>query len=518
MNFRKVVILLLVFSFLTACGQGIATMLIPTVPMITPTGTIAPSPTVTPLPTATQFPSLSGKPPYLVLRQDYYAQELVVYDHDGSGRRIIELPKDGHIMGINSSLRTIISPNGKWLVFYTGSVDIGEYNDNLPVTLKLLNIEDGTIRNVVDVVKEGYQKKLEKVADDLKKLDPEYYQPIDGIDWVAGSTISAFQYGIYSVSWSPDNRYLAFAGQIDGISSDIYFYDMESGAIQRVNDDIQSVSRIQWSPDGKYIVFENSIPGMTYTGRSLYAIKPGSTIVKNPKPLQSGTWWSTREWLSPSLLLGSQGSDTAGENELQTIDISTGRINYLWEGFFSDYAIDYKGHIIALNSGEFAQPEKFGLYFITFDGSQKKVFDGLYWLSLFFRGGEKHRFLVTGISYKAQYDLAGDAFGIDIDNKLTFLGKFNYQQISVSPDYSWLLMYNDQVLNLYDKNDELVQTFSIPNVSQVLWRPDSQVIFYLTGGELYYLSLPNGKPLFVDKCLVDKCIFDFDGFHSTWLP
>ena len=471
-------------------------------------------PTSTPLPTVTPFPPLSGMPPYLILRTHYESQELIVYDHDGKGKRVIELSQSDHIMG---QLAEMLSPDGKWLAFYKGNVSFGEDPESLPVSLYILNIADGTTKKIADVVTEGYSPKLDIVAETLKEMDPERYKPIDNMDWVRGSVETDFKWTIYSVAWSPDSHYLAFGAQIDGNSSDVYLYDMKLETIQRVNDDIQNVSRIEWSPDGNYIIFQNSIPSYVSTGSSLHIVMHGNETVKDPKSFQAGTWWTTKAWLSPTLLLISDGTHTAGDRDLKVLDIRSGQVNHLWKDSFSGFAIDYENQIIALNSSEFSEPVNLGFYLIPFSGTPKKIFDGLLWLNLHFRGGEKHRFIVYGGSEIGQYTLSGDFAGITLDNQLTLLGKFGPQNISISPDYTWLLLYNGKDLNLYDRNDELLQTFSIDDIRQILWRPDSQGVFYSTGKELYYFSIPDGSSKFIDSCTTENCRFDLSEFYSAWI-
>jgi len=156
-------------------------------------------------------------------------QSVFLYDNDGHGREVIQLPLDGHIF---SPLKTTVSPDGQWLAFYTGSIGNTGYDEKLPVTLNLLNLTDGTIKKVADIVTDGYQQKLEEVANNLKTLFPDFYKPFDEWDWVSSRVTSEFTWRIYSVAWSPDSHYVAFAGQIDGLSSDVYLYDIELDTIQ----------------------------------------------------------------------------------------------------------------------------------------------------------------------------------------------------------------------------------------------------------------------------------------------
>jgi tricorn protease-like protein len=311
---------------------------------------------------------------------------------------------------------------------------------------------------------------------------------------------------------------LAFAAQIDGVSSDVYLYNLETGSVKQIESTIQNVSNINWSPDGKYVAFENSEPGAIYTGASLYAIQPNDRVIDNPKRLYGGTWLHVGTWLSPNLLLVADGTDTAGIFNLQSLDIRTGQLRHLWTDSVSDYTIDPSNEIIALNTGEWAEPEKFGVYFITYDGQKTKVLDGLYWATLFFRGGEQHRFLIQGISERETnptLSLAGEIVGLDLRGKPTSItGKFDYDKISISPDKVWLLMYDEKNLYLYDVNDNLVQTFPTNGVYEIVWRPDSQAIFFSDNKALYYLSIPNGKPRLVDGCGKYGCSLR----DSPWLP
>lgn len=483
------------------------------IPTLTRTPTFTPSPT----PTLTPHPTLSGDKPNLLIQQD--EQVLFIYDANGFGRKIVNLPSDGHIPRRNLSLERIVSPDGKWLAFYTGNFADYASQENLPITLKLLNLNDGKVIKVADVVVDGYTTKLERLAENLIKLDPQKYEIFESIDWIGNSVQRDFEWSIESLSWSPDSRALAFAAQIEGLSSDVYLYNIETGSIQQIENSVQSVFSIKWSPDGKYIVFKDSEPGQVYTGLSLYAVKPNNQVVDNPKELFYRTWMGGGDWLSPNLMLVADGTDTAGNFNLQVLDIRTGQLKPLWKDAVSDYAIDPVNQVIAINTGEFAESENLGVFFVTFNGKRTKVLDGLYWAWLYFRGGEKNRFLMHGFSEKSiesSISLSGDVVGLGPDGKLTSfeIGEIDYDKISISPDKSWLLMYNNQDLYLYDTNDNLAQTFPISGIQSVSWRPDSQAIFFSDGKALYTLSIPNGKPKLVDECGQYYCSLD----DIAWLP
>ncbi len=521
------VLIIFMFIFNSACQttQAIPTNIGPT---ISPAQTQAPTSTFTPAPsptfTVTPFPELSGNKPYFMISPDNKSQRFVIYDANGVGRKVIQLPPDGHIKGLGQSLNTIVSPNGEWLVFFTGSAPYFDGKTDLPITLKLLNINNGTIKKVADVITNGYEKKIDQLTEELKKIDPRHYCPIDGKEWVNYGVASALEWGIYSVAWSPDSRMLAFAAQIDGISSDVYLYDVETGVVQQAEDSLQSVRYIRWSPDGQKIIFENSTPShadISYP--DLYVISLSKKVIKNPLMLYSGGWlgkfdnftqaWlPTGDWLSPNVLLVTSSTPDAGNYGIEALNINTGQLTTLWEDFFGAYAVDQKNKIIAVSPSDYTRPENLGLYFISYGERKTQILEGLYYMELFFRGGEKHRFLVQGVGgeqSKGQYIMSGNVVGIGLDKKPTDLGNFDYNKISVSPDYAWLLMYDAQKLYLYDKNDELVKTFPIAGIQRIFWRPDLQAILFTAEQSLFTLSIPDGTLRLVDNTNVKDAI---------WLP
>lgn len=444
-----------------------------------------------------------------MLAQGYSAQSLLIYDKDGHGRRILNLP-DGCFVK-SWALKTAISPDGKWLVCYTGSFEGLNTRENLPITLYVVNITDGAFRKVVDVATEGYQDKLKNIASKLEKKFPEYYKPREGISWTYGALLMAFWSNIFSHAWSPDNRQLAFAAQIDGDSPDVYTFDLETGAIQWVEDSLRSVANIQWSPTGEYIVFKNALLDMNYSPTSLHAVKVGEKVVKEPKPLAS--WWfgGVIDWLSPTVLLTTDGTDTAGSTTLSTIDISTGEEKEIWGGMYGEVAVDHENLLIALTASEFTPEQDWGMHFITFEGTKKKIADGWYY-KLFFRGGGQSRFSVL------RYSKPESQVGISLDGSVSEL---NWQKgnISISPDYFWVLIYDEKGAYLYDKNDELVKLLDVTNIDEVIWRPDSKGFFYSTLYELYYLSIPSGESIYVDGCVThtQECSFPLDQ-SAAWLP
>lgn len=518
MRLQSAVWFFIMAGLITGCVSVTAIPVISTsTPTLTASATITSTPfltltpSVTPIPSVTPFPPLSSAGPYLVLRQERVANRLFIYDKDGRGRRTLTLPDGCYIQ--SRILQHAFSSDGDWLVCYTGSFSFQNTTiaENLPLSLYLIYIADGTSRKVTDVVTTGYLEKLVKVSNELQNLFPDRYEPEDGINWASGVIPMAFEWGIFEQSWSPDSRQLAFAGQMDGNSSDVYTYDLETGIIQRAEDSLQNVSSIQWSPTGEYLVFQNSWPGVIYVPTSFHAVRVGGNVVKEPKTLAS--WWfgGVIDWLSPTVLLTTDGTDTAGSTTLSTIDISTGEEKEIWGGMYGEVAVDHENLLIALTASEFTPEQDWGMHFITFEGTKKKIADGWYY-NLFFRGGDQNRFSVL------RYSKPESQVGISLDGSVSEL---NWQKgnISISPDYFWVLIYDEKGAYLYDKNDELVKSLDVTNIDEVIWRPDSQGFFYSTWYELYCLSIPSGKSIYVDGCVThtQECSFSLDQ-SAAWLP
>jgi Tol biopolymer transport system component len=59
---------------------------------------------------------------------------------------------------------------------------------------------------------------------------------------------------IFSPTWSPDGRYVAFSAIVGGLS-DLYIYDLELDSLRRITNDMYAELQPAWSPDGRRIAF-----------------------------------------------------------------------------------------------------------------------------------------------------------------------------------------------------------------------------------------------------------------------
>ncbi|MBN2084264.1 MAG: hypothetical protein JW748_03500 [Anaerolineales bacterium] len=130
------------------------------------------------------------------------------------------------------------SMDWRWNAYVTGSVDeSGAYPEG-GVILHRMNLLTGEVRDVATVIPEDYYARLERLVKASGKcyaIDFSYCMPI-AIRQLNGCT--------HSLKWSPDGKYLAFGAMIDGDSSDVYVYDVDTGKIRRVESGTWNVGNL----------------------------------------------------------------------------------------------------------------------------------------------------------------------------------------------------------------------------------------------------------------------------------
>jgi Tol biopolymer transport system component len=493
-------------STLTARPPTVSSTLIPSP---APTQTLIPSstpiPTSTPLPptvtaTATStiapWPTLSPQGPYLLVYAGRIDDRITldILNPEGQGRKVIQLPGNG-ILYNESYLDQLVSPDGKWLAFHI----INE----MGMTLNLLHLPDGAIQYIAEVLPVDFQEGQNLIATALPTLLPTDMIPESG--WT--SLDLGLMEGIKYVSWSPDSRYLAFAGQIDGPSSDLYLYDLQTSSTQRLSDDLLNIHTIYWSPDGIWVLYANLIPGNIYSGDTLYAIQLGDTPVKDPKPLYTGFFWMGWGWLSPTLHVIT-GAWDGGQGNVRYINIETDAIQDLWPRGYDAYAWDPQSQHIYVSC--FDDEEGIGTYEVSLDASYKKLTGEVFGL-LIYRGNKTH--LLVGVN--SEYS---KAIALTQNGGIVSLSERSEPVISISPDDRWMVIYNDDGIDLLDENDQWIRTIDNLGVSgtSLMWRPDSAGFYFASGSSIDYVDVPNGEPMRVDICPNGDCYLYYHQF--VWLP
>lgn len=533
---KNLVLLLSIIALLVGCSAPATpsqtpvaspTQPVPTLTSLSPLSTATPlSATQTSSPTYTAEPPTSTSTPESGLQLDsphfaYFRSsnarlQLVFMNPDGKGSKVIDLPKelnDAYWAGTQADpdIRQL-SPDGKWLAYYTGSA--GEYGampaqGTADLTLNLMNVETGETQVITPLLSKDYPNNFTKAA---KQLNDPYK--------AAEALYDAFVVGIVeAIDWSPDGQHLAFAGQMDGLSSDLYVYDVQTEKIQRLSSGDQELQWINWSPDGKRIIHSGVFgvgEGMTY---DIYVATLGSSVVPHISNNVLGS--GIEDWLNDHQYFENDGQNGPGPYGLRMVDINTGKITKIWDGSFSSYAVDKNGTWAAIiaNSSDKSPYDPSGYF--NYDPN---FVPAIYLINLTTLEKKRIEYPDTTHAYGpiASFGLNGHEFviggGLPNANVLFLSAAGELTQsdlgdatISVSPnsDY-WLAVMTvmsrsdqkffaitDQNIKIFSKDDALIKEipfFSLQKntVNAVIWRPDSSGLLMISNSNIFSMDNPDG--------------------------
>lgn len=467
------------------------------VPSATPT-----TPTLTPTP----YLSLTTAGPYLVYTKDQDGQQvLVIMDADGLGRSIMALPSGAELPNANYGWEIVdtgVSPDGKWLAYYTGTAgpgpDTPDFSGPYDLTLNLLNLRNGQIFPITKILSADYPENFRKLDESLSTNPniPDYLTSRD-YHW-------AFLVGIKSASWSPDSRYLAFAGEMAGPSSDLYLYDTVSQRISRLSSGPEEIQSIIWSPDGKWIVHNSALYRDAGDNTTFHAASTDGNVVKTLSSSNNGIYG----WLSPSIYIESDGANGPGSYGLRSVNIETGVSRMIWQDPWFNYVADQHTQTVLLTSIEqFTDDGPLGLYLINLaSDAQIKIKDHPFWNIRYWN--------MNGISFLAQssYENDGNATLAILADGSTAPIDEKWFGADISPDRQWIITGSE----IYTADSKLVRPISISfKVDNSIWRPDSKGEFLLSGPDLYYLAIPDGNPILIDQNIPEGYNFDYTWVSGT---
>jgi Tol biopolymer transport system component len=423
-------------------------------------------------------------------------------DANGSGRRQIKIPDNGY-MGWD--LNHSVSPDGKWIAYYTGSVE-----EPYDLALNLLNLSDGTSKLISNLIAPGFPENLEPVTKTI-------YLTEDDSDCSSNPTCTlsmiqwAFQESIlHALDWSPDDKLLAFAAQIDGPSSDLYIFNIEDKSIRRITDELENIWKIHWSPNGEKILYLDSVPGTIYMSRYIRIADPKIERIQHPKEIDGGAFWSGEDWIDDHTYLLWNGGEGAPPQKFRLVNSQTQQIKEIWKYESEMFSVspELNGILLTLYPEvvEYDQiPIEPGTYFISVNGKSTKITDEFY--DLLEEPGFSNSFFVRKDR---------NLYSIRIDEPTTQLIKENVDfehSPRLSANKKWLMVEGYDGLQLYSENLELIKSWEIRN-SEMIWRPDSRGLFLFVKTAMYYLSVPDDEPTLMEDCAPDYCsIHDY-----VWLP
>jgi len=438
-----------------------------------PTAISSPEPTLSVTPT----PIVSFDGPKL-LYQTYLEGSPAVYimNFDGTGKKKLALPPDFHIRFLEKA----ISPDGKWLAFHTGS------EENKNIALNLFSLETGESILTTPLLSPDYPDNFQSALERLQASQQDFFNKGE----ITSATLKR-DFDLTMVSWSPDGRFLAFAGELDGPTSDLYLYDMESKTIRRMFDDLLNIASLEWASDGQTIFFSNIVPGEIYSWTIPYAINVKNGDIQD---FDVAGWDIIDSCFESEFCLWHYQGDGGDPISISYLDVATGKSRSLWKPTFQDYAASFQDKLIIV-SGPYGEDPEPGTYFVDFAGKRKKISD------IFFE-----RFVYWDAEEPCFIGAMPDGlYRISLDGTVQKIFEPVYYEFSISPDGQWLIAYNEdspyvhsQGLLLLNDKLEVVQIIGDEKTNHLVWQPDSAGLLFMTR-DLYHVSVPDGQLQLIEK-------------------
>lgn len=397
--------------------------------------------------------------------------QLVLSAMDGTQRRAVPLPP-----ALSTQRAFSLSPDGQWLAYYTGAVSRPNQPAADDLTLHLLNVESGEVLTVTRLLPADFPENLSVnarlIAERLPAAaaDPQLHE---GIWWVFAEALTVH-------AWSPDGKQLAFAGALNGPSSDLYLYNVATGAITRLTDGPEQIEAIRWSPDGQWIWHSSIAMGLCEGcyGHQYAAAADGSRMVNLPGDEMD----RFVAWLGPDRYLESEQANGLGDYHLYEVDVTGQPGREFWAGKYTAFVLnrDQQRMMVAGAPDRTITPEDGGLYDVDLTTGQ---------------------FMTTTLDYLLP----------DVARRLTRppLLPCPYGETLIvypcdptatspySPDGRWRVSPD---LTLYTVDGRLI----LPNATSqqaktIFWRRDSAGFYFLAGDDLYYRSLLESWPVLIER-------------------
>lgn len=174
---------------------------------------------------------------------------------------VFSVPKEnGTVINLTNSTGTAErypawSPNGKYAAYWSDKS--GEYE------LTIRDMENPALEKQLTSFGKGYRyrifwspnSKMITFIDQamniwIYDMDRDKITKVDNQKWLYEGGLRNF-----SVSWSPDSRYLAYAKELDNQNSAIAIFDSKSEKLYQVTSGYYSDTNPVFDPDGKYLYF-----------------------------------------------------------------------------------------------------------------------------------------------------------------------------------------------------------------------------------------------------------------------
>ena len=395
-----------------------------------------------------------------------------------------------------------INPDGSGLTqFYYGPI-------NSPWSRQILVSNSGG--HLAYLIGESYDATLKITHFPWRTLVTE--KPLlsfnSDLDMDAMRAIVEFQ----SMAFSPDGRFLAFMGAIDGPTSDLYLFSLETFETIQLTDGPSQAYQPVWSPDGKYIVHTGVSTFGTGAGSSLTGI--WAYVVENADaislydPSGSGSE-KIIGWVDNQTFVVHSWDMSCGAHNLRTFNIETKESTTLWAESFRSIAFDQSSAVALLssNDGECSPDGGAGIYIVPADGNApyrivEDTGPQVIWSQ------DVNLFLVSGEFGPMAVDSRGQFIDLDMPQ-----GAQVFPAVAPgSRDLAWPgeSLWIGSLLGSIDNPPK--EIFNEP-VYTVTWVPDGQSVIFFADSGLYIAHQPDYTPILIAEGLDNR-----NGYSGWMLP
>jgi len=315
-----------------------------------------------------------------------------------------------------------------------------------------------------------------------------------------------------SLDFSPDGRFLAFMGVIDGPTSDLYLYSLETFETTQLTDGSSQAYQPVWSPDGKYIVHTGVDSFGTGAGYSMTGV--WASVVENTDALSlydpSGSGSEKIiGWVDDQTFIVHSWDAICGMKNVRTFNIETKESSELWTESFRAIAFDpSKGvAVISSNDGSCAPNGGVGLYLVPTNGSAPFRFlddtgPQVIWSE------DANLFLVSGDF--GSWVIAVKSNGQFIDLDMPQGAQVFPAVVPGSRDLAWPgeSLWIGSLLGSIDNPPE--EIFNEP-VYTVTWAPDGESVIFFADSGLYIAYQPDFTPILIVEGLDNR------NGYSDWI-
>jgi len=319
---------------------------------------------------------------------------------------------------------------------------------------------------------------------------------------------------VQSMAFSPNGRFLAFMGAMDGPTSDLYIYSLDSYETIRLTDGPSQAYQPVWSPDGKYIVHTGVSTFGTGAGYNMSGIWAARVEDAEAVTLYDPTGSSSESilgWIDDQTFVVHSWDPACGSKNLRTFNIETKETSELWPESFRSVAFDPTNSVSVLisNDGGCSPNGGVGTYLVPTDGNPprrivEQTGPQVIWSQ------EAELFLVYGNFWS--WFLAIDSHGqfIDLDVPPGALGFPAVAPGSRTLAWTGNSLWIGPLLGSIENPPR--EIFPEP-VYTVTWDPNGKSVLFFSDSGLYVAHQPDYTPILVVGGLDNR-----NGYSGWVLP